>query len=80
MAIERVLVIDDSPTDQHLISSYLKNNGFEVCLVAVFWLFMLFLDARNSTQSGHLRYGVRKVPLPHLPNCGELVSLAGILC
>jgi twitching motility two-component system response regulator PilH len=30
MAIERVLVIDDSPTDQHLICSYLRGNGFEV--------------------------------------------------
>ncbi len=30
MAIERVLVVDDSPTDQHLISSYLKNSGIEV--------------------------------------------------
>jgi twitching motility two-component system response regulator PilH len=30
MAIETVLVVDDSPTDQHVISSYLKNNGIRV--------------------------------------------------
>lgn len=30
MAIETVLVIDDSPTDQHVISGYLKNNGITV--------------------------------------------------
>ncbi len=30
MAIETVLVIDDSPTDQHVISGFLKNNGITV--------------------------------------------------
>lgn len=30
MAIEKVLVIDDSPTDQHVISGYLKKNGLTV--------------------------------------------------
>ena len=30
MAIETVLVIDDSPTDQHVISGYLKNHGITV--------------------------------------------------
>lgn len=30
MPIEKVLVIDDSPTDQHVISGYLKKNGLRV--------------------------------------------------
>ena len=30
MAIEKVLVIDDSPTDQHVISGFLKKNGLQV--------------------------------------------------
>lgn len=30
MTIERVLVIDDSPTDQHFISGLLKKHGLEV--------------------------------------------------
>jgi len=30
MAIKNVLVVDDSPTDQHLIVEILKKNGFAV--------------------------------------------------
>ena len=30
MAIKNVLVVDDSPTDQHLIVEILKKNGFSV--------------------------------------------------
>lgn len=30
MAIEKVLVIDDSPTDQHVLGGYLKKNGLKV--------------------------------------------------
>jgi twitching motility two-component system response regulator PilH len=34
MAIKRVLVVDDSPTDTHLISSMLQKNGFTVLTAA----------------------------------------------
>ena len=30
MSIECVLVVHDSPTDQHVISSYLKKHGYRV--------------------------------------------------
>lgn len=30
MAIKNVLVVDDSPTDSHLLSEMLKKNGFSV--------------------------------------------------
>ena len=30
MATKKVLVVDDSPTDQHFISGFLKKNGLEV--------------------------------------------------
>lgn len=30
MAIKNVLVVDDSPTDAHLISEILKKNGYQV--------------------------------------------------
>ncbi len=30
MAIKNVLVVDDSPTDSHLISEMLKKNGYQV--------------------------------------------------
>lgn len=30
MAIKSVLVVDDSPTDSHLLSEMLKKNGFSV--------------------------------------------------
>jgi twitching motility two-component system response regulator PilH len=30
MAIKNVLVVDDSPTDSHLLSEILKKNGFTV--------------------------------------------------
>jgi twitching motility two-component system response regulator PilH len=34
MAIKRVLVVDDSPTDTHLISTMLQKNGFTVLTAA----------------------------------------------
>lgn len=34
MAIKRVLVVDDSPTDTHLISGMLKKNGYTVMTAA----------------------------------------------
>lgn len=30
MAIKNVLVVDDSPTDSHLLSEMLKKNGYQV--------------------------------------------------
>ncbi|MFT5111564.1 MAG: twitching motility two-component system response regulator PilH [Parasphingorhabdus sp.] len=30
MAIEKVLIVDDSPTEQHFISGFLKKHGLEV--------------------------------------------------
>ena len=30
MAIKNVLVVDDSPTDSHLLSEILKKNGYQV--------------------------------------------------
>lgn len=30
MSIRQILVVDDSPTDQHVIVSYLLNNGYGV--------------------------------------------------
>lgn len=50
MAIERVLVIDDSPTDQHLICSYLKNHGFEV----------------TTASNGELGIGAAREQIPDL--------------
>jgi twitching motility two-component system response regulator PilH len=34
MAIENVLVVDDSPTDSHLLSEMLKKNGYQVTTAA----------------------------------------------
>ncbi len=34
MAIKNVLVVDDSPTDSHLLSEMLKKNGYQVTTAA----------------------------------------------
>ena len=33
MSIERVLVVDDSPTDLHLITGYLRKHGYQALAV-----------------------------------------------
>ena len=34
MAIKNVLIVDDSPTDTHLLSEMLKKNGYAVSTAA----------------------------------------------